>query len=38
LADRGGENLSDFNYTLLFPDTWRDGVSKLVKAIQHYRY
>jgi hypothetical protein len=33
-----GENLSDFNYTLLFPDTWRDGVSKLVKAIQHYRY
>ena len=27
-----------FIYTLLFPDTWQAGVSKLVKAIQHYRY
>ena len=33
----GGETLRDLNYTFLSPDTWFDGVRKLVQTIRKYQ-
>ena len=32
-----GETLRDFNYTLLTPQTWSEGIGKLVQAIRSDR-
>jgi hypothetical protein len=32
-----GETLQDFNFTILSPDTWADGLAKLIRTIQSPR-